>query len=626
MNHFKEAVVLVQAQHGHWAAAHPLLPYVYYAASAFFVVYITNSLSSLLSVDDGSMDKATEDYLVDEWSADVSPCYASGRSAPKMSQAMVRALEDTPFTHDEGVCAKQMQMILKANHIPYSSLVDAPENLLRVSPGCERQNGALWTRFTVQYNLFAGSIVALGSDEQREELISEQLSGRLGCFSFTEKGTGVLSGAGVETTATFDAATAEFVINSPNKSSCKNWISQGMYAEEAVILADLIIDGERKGPHLFWARIADAAGGKQQKDSMARPTPRAGVTVDSNPDKTCMHGLDNATMSYKNFRVPLSGLLSRFCEVTQDNSDGHDDEDEKATGSKGKGRGSSRTRKSNSKGSSNVAKKYSYRTKLPKGSKRMLDILIFRLLTGRIVLSEATMSFCISRLRRNWQYAQQRELWRGRKEHGPLMSDMVLVKTAFRDYGRTAYIVSTFIAVYREKVADSIRKDHFSMDTIEATCMCKFLGTGFGLDLVDAVRKVMGARGLQADSWLGADAFLPLATCAAEGDNTIMELKILQDLIRGKTSKFPLGLMMAISGTSQGRTAVWHYNTKLARAMLLGAKALKAGQLLRDIAWARAHMRVIATWLLHTEDRPDQRSWLSSYESILMRFPTPTQH
>ena len=75
--------------------------------------------------------------------------------------------------------------------------------------------GALWTRFTVSYNLYAGSVVALGSDEQREKLFATQSSGELGCFAFTELGAGVLSGAGVETTATFDTATDCFTIHSP---------------------------------------------------------------------------------------------------------------------------------------------------------------------------------------------------------------------------------------------------------------------------------------------------------------------------------------------------------------------------------------------------------------------------
>jgi hypothetical protein len=184
--------------------------------------------------------------------------------------------------------------------------------------------------------------------------------------------------------------------------------------------------------------------------------------------------------------------------------------------------------------------------------------------------------------------------------------------------------------MYREEVAKSIRNDRFEYDTIEATCMCKFLGTGFGLDLVDAIRKTMGARGLQADSRLGADAFLPLATCAAEGDNTIMELKVLQDIIRGKTAKFPVGMMASICTTSQGRRAAWHYTTKLLAAMMLGMRALKAGQLLRDISWARAHMRVIYSWIRYCNKgggkHSEKMDWLASYERVLMRFPTPCKH
>jgi alkylation response protein AidB-like acyl-CoA dehydrogenase len=44
----------------------------------------------------------------------------------------------------------------------------------------------------------------MGSDEQREELFRSQKDGVLGCFAFTEVGAGVLSGAGVETTAHYD--------------------------------------------------------------------------------------------------------------------------------------------------------------------------------------------------------------------------------------------------------------------------------------------------------------------------------------------------------------------------------------------------------------------------------------
>lgn len=83
----------------------------------------------------------------------------------------------------------------------------------------------------VQYNLFAGSIVALGTDEQRQQLYDTQDKGELGCFAFTEIGAGVLSGAGVETTATYDPEREVFRIISPTPSSSKTWISQVNHVE-----------------------------------------------------------------------------------------------------------------------------------------------------------------------------------------------------------------------------------------------------------------------------------------------------------------------------------------------------------------------------------------------------------
>ena len=160
----------------------------------------------------------------------------------------MEALNNAPTTDDEAVCTEQMRGIIVNKLLPFKSLAEDPELLLKCSPHMlSAAPGALWTRFTVSYNLYAGSVVALGSDEQREQLYSAQPTGELGCFAFTELGAGVLSGAGVETTATYNKSTDSFVIHSPTPSSRKTWISQGCQAEHAVILAELFIDGKSYG-------------------------------------------------------------------------------------------------------------------------------------------------------------------------------------------------------------------------------------------------------------------------------------------------------------------------------------------------------------------------------------------
>ena len=118
---------------------------------------------------------------------------------------VVAALVAAPITDDMDECAEQMRTIVKANHMPYKTLAVNPGALLAASRHfASSSHGALLTRFTVQYNLYAGSVIALGTDEQREQMYATQAAGELGCFAFTEVGAGVLSGSGVESTAIYE--------------------------------------------------------------------------------------------------------------------------------------------------------------------------------------------------------------------------------------------------------------------------------------------------------------------------------------------------------------------------------------------------------------------------------------
>ena len=253
----------------------------------------------------------------------------------------------------------------------------------------------------------------------------------------------------------------------------------------------------------------------------------------------------------------------------------------------------------------------------------MLDLLISRLLTGRISLSEATIGHALGCMQRSWQYCTERKLWQGRKSEAPLMAGLPLVAQTFRDYGRAVGVVAHFLETTREEVAACIRNDVIPNHVVEATCMCKFLGTGFGVDVISAMRKLLGSRALQDDSWLGKTSFVANATCAAEGDNTIMELKICQDMVRGRTSMLPLGLMSQIVACPQGRRAVAYFMARLARASILGKAAMKDGQLLKDLAWARTHMRVIAAWRAQPGYGETEALWLESYGTTCMAFPVP---
>lgn len=89
------------------------------------------------------------------------------------------------------------------------------------------------TRISVHYGLFCKTIVNQGTPEQvkywidRGILTFEKI---VGCFAMTELGHGS-NVAGLETTATFDKETDEFVIHTPTQRATKWWI--GGAAESA---------------------------------------------------------------------------------------------------------------------------------------------------------------------------------------------------------------------------------------------------------------------------------------------------------------------------------------------------------------------------------------------------------
>src|ERR1700739_4084507 len=99
---------------------------------------------------------------------------------------------------------------------------------------------SLMVKAGVQWGLFGGAVENLGT-ERHFDYVTKIISLELrGCFAMTETGHGS-DVQSLETTATYDAETEEFIINSPTPTSRKDYIGgAAQTATMAAVFAQLI--------------------------------------------------------------------------------------------------------------------------------------------------------------------------------------------------------------------------------------------------------------------------------------------------------------------------------------------------------------------------------------------------
>ncbi len=160
----------------------------------------------------------------------------------------------------------------------------------------------------VQFGLFGGAILQLGTKPHHDAYLDDLIHGRLlGCFAMTESGHGSNVQA-LGTTATYDVDTGEFVIDTPDDRARKDYIGNAaMHASHAVVFAQLVLGGESHGVHALVVPVRDEHG---------RPMP--GVRIEDCGQKIGLNGVDNGRLWFDGVRVPRTSLLDRYAVVTED--------------------------------------------------------------------------------------------------------------------------------------------------------------------------------------------------------------------------------------------------------------------------------------------------------------------
>ena len=168
---------------------------------------------------------------------------------------------------------------------------------------------SLMVKAGVQWGLFGGAIENLGTERHHEAYVQRLIDlDLLGCFAMTETGHGSDVQA-LETTATYDPATQEFVIDSPTRTSRKDYIGgAAQTARVAAVFAQLITpDGEGHGVHCLVVPIRDDEGNDLP-----------GVTTSDCHYKGGLPGVDNGRIQFDHVRVPRENLLNKYADVAED--------------------------------------------------------------------------------------------------------------------------------------------------------------------------------------------------------------------------------------------------------------------------------------------------------------------
>ncbi|MEV0010738.1 acyl-CoA dehydrogenase [Streptomyces sp. NPDC047973] len=157
----------------------------------------------------------------------------------------------------------------------------------------------------VQFGLFGGAILHLGTERHHEAYLPDLITGQLmGCFAMTETGHGSNVQA-LGTVAEYDAAAREFVITTHGDQARKDYIGNAArHGELAVVFAQLKVGGTTEGVHAFVVPIR--VGGEVAH----------GVHIEDDGRKMGLNGVDNGRIRFDGVRVPREALLNRFADVT----------------------------------------------------------------------------------------------------------------------------------------------------------------------------------------------------------------------------------------------------------------------------------------------------------------------
>ena len=165
---------------------------------------------------------------------------------------------------------------------------------------------SLMIKMGVQFGLFGGSILQLGTESHHQRYLREVGSLALpGCFAMTETGHGS-NVHDLETTARYDSERQEFVVDTPHAGARKDYIGNAArHGQLATVFAQLEVGKEQHGVHALLVPIRNADG-----------TPCDGVGIEDCGEKLGLNGVDNGRLWFDQVRIRAIRRSTGSCICT----------------------------------------------------------------------------------------------------------------------------------------------------------------------------------------------------------------------------------------------------------------------------------------------------------------------